>query len=119
MFAAIALLLAVVGIYGVISYAVSLRTRELGIRIALGATAAQVSGLVLRHGISLAIAGVAVGGVAAYWLTGLLSKFLGVAPKDPLTFLGVAALLIGIAILASYLPARRAARVDPLLAMRE
>jgi len=119
-FAAIALLLAVVGIYGVISYAVSLRTRELGIRIALGATAAQVTGLVLRHGISLAIAGVAVGGVAAYWLTGLLSKFLfGVAPKDLLTFLGVAALLIGIAILASYLPARRAARVDPLLAMRE
>lgn len=119
-FAAIALVLAAVGIYGVISYAVSLRTRELGIRIALGATGRQVSRLVLRQGVSLAIMGVLMGGLGAFWLTGLLGKLLfGVAPKDPLTFIGVAALLTGIAGLASYLPARRAARVDPLRAMRE
>jgi ABC-type antimicrobial peptide transport system permease subunit len=119
-FAAIALVLAAVGIYGVISYAVSLRTRELGIRIALGATGSQVSRLVLRQGVLLALAGVAVGGTGAYWLTRLLSKLLfGVSATDPLTFVGVAGLLTVIAALASYVPARRAARVDPLLAMRE
>ena len=119
-FASIALVLAAVGIYGVISYAVSLRTRELGIRIALGATGRQVSRLVLRQGVALALVGVVVGGVGSFWLTGLLSKLLfGVAPKDPLTFVGVAALLTTIAALASYVPARRAANVDPLLAMRE
>ena len=119
-FASIALMLAAVGIYGVISYAVSLRTRELGIRIALGATGRQVSRLVLRQGVGLAMVGVLVGGVGSFWLTRLLSKLLfGVTPKDPLTLLGVAALLTAIAALASYVPARRAARVDPLLAMRE
>jgi putative ABC transport system permease protein len=119
-FASIALILAAVGIYGVISYAVSLRTRELGIRIALGATGRQVSGLVLQQGVGLAIAGVAVGGAGAYWLTRLLSKLLfGVSATDPLTFLGVAALLTAIAAIASFVPARRAAKVDPLLAMRE
>ena len=119
-FASIALILAAVGIYGVISYAVSLRTRELGIRIALGATGRQVSGLVLQQGVGLAIAGVAVGGAGAYWLTRLLSKLLfGVSATDPLTFVGVAALLTAIAAIASFVPARRAAKVDPLLAMRE
>jgi putative ABC transport system permease protein len=119
-FAAIALVLAAVGIYGVISYAVSLRTRELGIRIALGATGRQVSGLVLQQGVLLALAGVVVGGVGAYWLTRLLSRMLfGVSATDPLTFVAVAGLLTAIAALASYIPARRAARVDPLLAMRE
>jgi putative ABC transport system permease protein len=119
-FASIALILAAVGIYGVISYAVSLRTRELGIRIALGATGRQVSGLVLQQGVGLAIAGVVVGGAGAYWLTRLLSKLLfGVSATDPLTFLGVAALLTAIAAIASFVPARRAAKVDPLLAMRE
>jgi putative ABC transport system permease protein len=119
-FASIALILAAVGIYGVISYAVSLRTRELGIRIALGATGRQVSGLVLQQGVGLAIAGVLVGGAGAYWLTRLLSKLLfGVSATDPLTFVGVAALLTAIAAVASFVPARRAARVDPLLAMRE
>ena len=119
-FASIALILAAVGIYGVISYAVSLRTRELGIRIALGATGRQVSGLVLQQGVGLAIAGVAVGGAGAYWLTRLLSKLLfGVSATDPLTFFGVAALLTAIAAIASFVPARRAAKVDPLLAMRE
>jgi putative ABC transport system permease protein len=119
-FAAIALILAAVGIYGVISYAVSLRTRELGIRIALGATGRQVSGLVLQQGVSLALAGVVIGGAGAYWLTRLLGKLLfGVSATDPLTFLGVAALLTAIAALASFIPARKAARVDPLLAMRD
>jgi len=99
---------------------VSLRTRELGIRIALGATGRQVSGLVLQQGVGLAIAGVAVGGAGAYWLTRLLSKLLfGVSATDPLTFVGVAALLTAIAAIASFVPARRAAKVDPLLAMRE
>ena len=119
-FAAIALVLAAVGIYGVISYAVSLRTRELGIRIALGATGRQVSGLVLHQGVSLALAGVVAGGLGAYWLSHLLEKLLfGVTSRDAVTFGVVAALLTGIAAIASYIPARRAARVDPLLAMRE
>jgi len=119
-FAAIALILAAVGIYGVISYAVSRRTRELGIRIALGATGRQVSGLVLQQGVRLAVAGVVLGGAGAYWLARLLGTMLfGVAPTDRLTFFGVAGLLTAIAALASYIPARRAARVDPLLAMRE
>jgi len=119
-FAGLALVLAAVGIYGVISYAVSLRTRELGIRIALGATGRQVSGLVLQQGVTLALAGVVIGGVGAYWLTRLIAKLLfGVGATDPLTFFGVAGLLTAIAALASYIPARRAARVDPLLAMRE
>jgi putative ABC transport system permease protein len=119
-FASIALVLAAVGIYGVISYAVSLRTRELGIRIALGATGRQVSRLVLRQGVALALGGVILGGAGAYWLTRLLGKLLfGVTATDPLTFFGVAGLLTVIAALACYVPARRAARVDPLLAMRE
>jgi len=119
-FASIALILAAVGIYGVISYAVSLRTRELGIRIALGATGRQVSGLVLQQGVGLAIAGVLLGGAGAYSLTRLLRKLLfGVSATDPLTFVGVAALLTAIAAIASFVPARRAAKVDPLLAMRD
>jgi putative ABC transport system permease protein len=119
-FAGIALVLAAVGIYGVISYAVSLRTRELGIRIALGATGSQVSKLVLRQGVGLALAGVALGAGGAYWLTRLLAKLLfGVSATDPLTFVGVALLLTAIAAVASFVPARKAARVDPLLAMRD
>jgi putative ABC transport system permease protein len=119
-FASIALILAAVGIYGVISYAVSLRTRERGIRIALGATGRQVSGLVLQQGVALAIAGVLIGGAGAYWLTRLLSRLLfGVSATDPLTFAAVAALLTAIAAIASFVPARRAAKVDPLLAMRD
>jgi predicted permease len=118
-FAAIALILASVGIFGVISYAVSLRTRELGIRIALGASARHVSRLVLRQGVALALAGVVIGAAGAFWLTRLLSSLLfGVKASDPLTFAVVAAALTAVAALASYVPARRAARVDPLLAMR-
>jgi len=119
-FAAIALILAAVGIYGVISYAVSLRTRELGIRIALGATGRHVSGLVLQQGVTLAVVGVLLGGAGAYWLTRLLTKLLfGVTATDPVTFFGVAGLLTLVAAVASYVPARRAGKVDPLLAMRD
>ena len=119
-FAGIALILAAVGIYGVISYAVSLRTRELGIRIALGATGRQVSRLVLQQGVTLALAGVVLGGAGAYWLARFLSKLLfEVKATDPLTFIAVAGLLTAIAALACYIPARRAARVDPLMAMRD
>jgi putative ABC transport system permease protein len=119
-FAAIALVLAAVGIYGVISYAVSLRTRELGIRIALGATGRQVSRLVLQQGVVLALGGVLIGGAASLWLARLLGKLLfGVTAADPVTFLAVAGVLTGIAALACYIPARRAAKVDPILAMRD
>jgi predicted permease len=118
-FAGLALLLAAIGIYGVISYTVSQRTRELGIRIALGATQDRVVRLVLGQGVSLTVAGVVVGLVGAYWLVHLLSALLfGVAATDAATFGGVAVVLLGVAALASYLPARRAARVDPVIAMR-
>ena len=118
-FAGLALLLAALGIYGVISYSVSQRTRELGIRIALGATQERVIRLVLGQGMLLTVAGVLAGLVGAYWLTHLLAALLyGVAPKDTATFAGVAVILLGVASLASYLPARRAALVDPVIAMR-
>jgi predicted permease len=118
-FAAIALVLAAVGIYGVISYAVTLRTRELGIRVALGASSEQVVRMVLGQGLALTIVGVAVGLGAAFLLTRVIASLLfGVGALDPLTYGAVAAVLLGVAALASYVPARRAARVDPLLAMR-
>jgi putative ABC transport system permease protein len=118
-FAALALLLAALGIYGVISYSVSQRTRELGIRIALGATQDRVVRLVLGHGMALTSVGVAVGLVGAFWLVQLLASMLfGVAATDAPTFLGVSVVLLGVAGAASYLPARRAARVDPVTAMR-
>jgi putative ABC transport system permease protein len=118
-FATLALLLAALGIYGVISYVVSQRTRELGIRIALGATRERVMRLVLNQGLALTIAGIAIGLAGSYWLARLISKLLfGVTPADPLTFGSVASVLLAVAWLASYLPARRAARVDPVVAMR-
>jgi predicted permease len=118
-FAAAALALAVVGIYGVISYSVTQRTRELGIRIALGATPAAVRRMVVRQGLAIAAAGLALGLAGAAALTRLMRSLLyGVTPTDPVTFAGVAAVLVGIAVLASYLPARRATRVDPILALR-
>ncbi|HKV51071.1 MAG TPA: ABC transporter permease [Gemmatimonadaceae bacterium] len=118
-FAAIALVLAAVGIYGVISYTVSQRSRELGIRIALGASGANVMAHVLRPGIALAAGGVAIGLVASLALTRLIASLLfGVTPADPLTFAGVSAVLLGVAVLACVIPARRASRADPLVAMR-
>ena len=119
LFALTALLLAGLGIYGVISYMVSERTHEIGIRVALGADRMSVVKMVLRQGLRLAIAGVAVGFVGALIVSHLMTGLLyGVRPTDPLTFAGVALLLIGVALLACYIPARRAIRFDPLVALR-
>jgi putative ABC transport system permease protein len=118
-FAVLALLLAALGIYGVISYSVSQRTRELGIRIALGATQDRVVRLVLGQGMALTSLGVLVGLVGAYWLVRLLASMLfGVTATDAPTFVAVSVVLLGVAGAASYLPARRASRVDPVTAMR-
>jgi predicted permease len=118
-FAGLALLLASLGIYGVISYAVGQRTAEIGIRMALGAKRADVLGMVLTRGIKLALFGIALGLVAALAATRLMAHLLyGVSPTDPLTFAAVAAGLLAVAMTASYLPARRAARVDPMIALR-
>jgi predicted permease len=118
-FALLALTLACVGIYGVIAYLVGQRTREIGVRIALGAQRADVMRLVLGEGVRMAIIGAALGAVAALALTRLMAAQLyGVSGHDPLTFAGVAILLMLVAIVACYIPARRATRVDPLSAMR-
>jgi ABC-type antimicrobial peptide transport system permease subunit len=117
--AAVALLLGAIGLYGVISYAATQRTREFGVRMALGARAGDVGTLVLRHASLLVAIGIGVGLVASLALTRLMSAMLfGVAPTDPLTFASVAALLAVVAIVASLVPVARAARVDPLDALR-
>jgi ABC-type antimicrobial peptide transport system permease subunit len=117
--ALVALFLGTVGIYGVISYIVSQRTREIGVRIALGAETARVSRMVLRQGLILAAIGTGIGVVAAVAVTRLMSAFLfGVSAFDPVTFTAVAAVLVATALLASWLPARRAARIDPVEALR-
>jgi hypothetical protein len=115
----LALILAAVGIYGVVAYAVGRRTREIGIRIALGAQLADVRKLFLRHGLWLTAAGIALGIVLALVLTRMISAYLfGVGPMDPLTYAAVAVVLAAISLLATYLPARRAARIDPNVALR-
>ncbi|MAG71238.1 MAG: ABC transporter permease [Vicinamibacterales bacterium] len=117
--AVVALLLAAVGMYGVISYVVMQRTQEIGVRIALGAEATTVTRMVLRQGLVLAVTGVALGLVGAYWLTRLITGLLvGVSAVDPATYVTVSTTLTAIALLASYLPARRAAHVDPIQALR-
>jgi len=119
LFAVVALILACVGIYGVISYSVTLRTHEIGIRMALGAQTGDVLTMVIRQAIVLAVIGVALGLSASYALTSLMSKLLfGVQPTDPATFVLTAAILSITALLASYLPARRATKIDPLEALR-
>ncbi|MGH9816805.1 MAG: FtsX-like permease family protein, partial [Candidatus Acidiferrales bacterium] len=118
-FALLGLTLAAIGIYGVISYAVSRRTRELGIRMALGAHKSDVLRLVIRQGMRPAILGTLVGLPATYALTRLMKSFLfGFSATDPLTYSATAALLMTVAALACYLPALRATRVDPLTALR-
>jgi predicted permease len=114
-----ALMLGIIGIYGVLSYAVSQRTREIGIRLALGAQTGELQGMFVRHGLTLTAIGVVIGLSAAVGLTRLMSSLLfGISPLDPMTYAGGALLLGMAAVMASYLPARRAAAVDPIEALR-
>ena len=118
-FGILALLLAAVGLYGVLSYVVSLRKRELAIRAALGASPKHVVRLVIKQGMTLVVIGLALGSAISFFLARLLeSQLLGVDSADPLTFIGVIMLLIAVALIASFIPARRAMKVDPLIALR-
>jgi putative ABC transport system permease protein len=118
-FSVVALVLAAVGIYGVINYSVSQRTQEIGIRMALGAQRGDVLRMVVGQAMSLATAGIALGALGAFTLTRLMTNLLfSVKPGDPLTFLAVSILLAAVAALASYVPGRRATRVDPVVALR-
>jgi ABC-type antimicrobial peptide transport system permease subunit len=118
-FAGLALFLAAIGVAGVLAYLVSRRRREIGIRMALGASRANVLGLVIRRGVLYAAVGIAAGVLAALFLTRLMEGLLfGVVPRDPATFIAVTAILLAIAVVASLIPALRAARLDPLEALR-
>jgi putative ABC transport system permease protein len=118
-FAGIALSLSAMGIYGVISYSVTQRTAEIGIGAALGASRANLLGLILRNGISMTAAGLAIGFGSALGLTRLLAKLVfGIGTSDALTFTSVAAILSAVSLLACYIPARRATKVDPAVALR-
>ena len=119
MFASVAMLLAAIGLYGVMSYSVAQRTKEIGIRMALGAQRPDVLALVVKQGMALVFVGIAAGTILSLATTRLISGMLfGITATDPLTFAGVAALLSVVAFLANYLPARRAASVDPMVALR-
>ncbi len=118
-FALLAVTLAAAGIFGLISYSTARATHDFGIRLALGAQTHHVLWMVLKKGVVLAAFGVVIGIGAALWLTRLVASLLfGVGPTDPLTFIAVAGLMIVVALLACYLPARKATRVDPLMALR-
>jgi putative ABC transport system permease protein len=119
-FAALAVILAAIGIYGVISYAVSQQTREFGIRLALGAERKDILRLIMGRGLALAGGGIGVGLVVALIVTRWLGSLLfGVSPTDPATYGALAVVLAAVALLSCYLPARRATRVDPIIALRE
>jgi ABC-type antimicrobial peptide transport system permease subunit len=118
-FALVALLLAAIGIYGTIAYSVGERTREIGLRIALGAQPRQVLTLVLNQGLRLSSVGIAIGLLASFVATPVLSSFLyGVTAHDPLTLLFVSVLLVAVGLLAAYIPGLRASRVDPMVSLR-
>ncbi len=118
-FAALALAIATIGLYGVVAYTVSRRTREIGLRIALGATSRAVLTMVLADGLLIALVGVVIGSMTSWMLATLLSGLLyGIAPTDPVSFLVAPVVLLGVTMIASYIPARRAARIDPMGALR-
>jgi ABC-type antimicrobial peptide transport system permease subunit len=117
--AGIALLLVVIGVFSVMAYTVSLRTQEIGVRMALGAQTGQILRMVLRKGFILLAVGIGIGLFASFGLTRFLtSQIWGVSPTDPLTFGAVVALVVGVGLAACFLPARRATQVDPLVALR-
>jgi putative ABC transport system permease protein len=119
LFAIVATALAVIGLFGVMAYLVSQRTREIGVRLALGAPRAKVFRIVIGGGIGLAAAGAAIGVIVAAWLTRLMENLLfSVSPIDPTIFTAVPVAMVIVAALACYLPARRATRVDPMIALR-
>ena len=119
LFAGIALVLAIVGIYGVMSYSVTQRTHEIGIRMAIGARPLDVFKMVMGNGMKLALLGVVIGLAGAFILTRFMATMLfGVAPTDALTFGGISVLLIAVALLACYLPGRRATKVEPTISLR-
>jgi ABC-type antimicrobial peptide transport system permease subunit len=118
-FGAAALLMAAIGVYGLMSFSVQQRTQELGVRMALGAQASNLRNMVLRQGMTLALIGVVIGIAGAFWLTHFLTSFLfGVKAWDPAAFIAIPLLLCAVALLAIWIPAMRATRVDPIAALR-